>query len=134
MTKKYYKYAVLCFLVGPLTVFANKYNLHGKNTKAEMLSLGLEIRNASLDKGVNRLNAKIGIQTYEIRTARFVKCKDPVVGVSIFLPPKGVFFSTTLSVNNNGFFEFNIRSGEEDSVLLTVKCFEHPSYGFSIVD
>ncbi len=132
---KYIKYALFCFLIAPVVVSANKYTLKGKNTKAEVEALGLEIRNASMDIGKNAISAKsANVLTFEIRTQRFRPCKQVSIGVTLFMPPNGVIFSGALKENKHGHFEFVVRNGEEDGVLISVICPNKSSYAFSLVE
>lgn len=134
MKMKYLKLAVLCFLSVPLVANDNKYTLRGKNTKAEVIAQGLEVRNASQDRGVNQINAKAKFQTYEINTANFKPCQPDKVGIIIFMPPKGIIFSGELKEFYSGHFKFLIRSGEEDSVLVSVECGAGKGYSFPLVE
>lgn len=131
---KYLKFAVFCFLLIPLVANANKYTLRGKNTKAEVIELGLSIRNASFDKGANQTSAKSNVETFIISTVNFKPCQPSKVDITLFMPPKGVIFSGSLNSEMPGYFKFRIRKGEEDSVLLTVNCHGATSYSFPLVD
>ncbi|WP_348731820.1 hypothetical protein [Rheinheimera texasensis] len=130
---KYLKLAVLCFLLVPSVSNANKYSLRGKNTKAEVIELGIVVRNVTADSGVSLINAKAGIQTFEVKTDKFKPCQPQRVGITLYIPPQGIIFSGELNEVSHGNFKFRIRSGEEDSVLLTVVCSGKNNYTFPLV-
>lgn len=131
---KYLKYAFLCFLLFPMAANANKYTLRGKNTKAEVIALGLEVRDASQERGVNQINAKAKVLTYEITNVNFEPCQPSKISITFFVPPKGVLFSAELAESRKETYQFQVRDSEVDGLLVGVKCPNNKSYVFALVD
>ncbi len=134
MTMKYLKYAVLCFLLIPMVVNANKYTLRGRNTKAEVIALGLEVRNASQDSGLNQVNAKAKFQTYEIKTGNFKPCQPDKVGVIFFMPPKGILFSADISERRKDLYMILVKDGESDSLIISISCPGKQEFTFALIE
>lgn len=132
---RYIKYAFLCFLLTPLAASANKYMIRAKNTKAEVESLGLVIKNITTDNA-NRLKAKNVSMThkYEIWTDKFEPCKPVDIGITLFIPPKGMIFSAELDERGKDIYTFRVKDGEADGLLISISCPNNETYAFPLVD